>query len=578
MSQQQGYIREFVDEIDPLVFGFGILTAVAFLLYVAIVGPKAAGTAMEGVNHWLWSNFSWFYLWAMLIFVGFTTFLIFGPWGKIKLGPPDAEPRHSFLSYFAMFFSAGIAAGIVFWGPAEAIFHYGSGTPLAGADAPAKQRMLGSLQYTFFHWGISAWAAYLIVGVPIGYYAHKKGAPFKFSTVIAPIVGVDNLDDSYFARVVDLIAVFGTMGGIATSLGFIGQQLLMGMDYQFGSVRTPSQAASALPIDIFGVQLGDLGIILVIIGVTTVFTLSVLSGVEKGIKRLSQLNVVVFVLLGVLVFCIGIYNGMASFVLNLGTQSVGRYLNQFIKMSLFTGAATGSSFVGAWTIFYWAWWFSWAPFSGIFLARISYGRTIREVTFVGVVATTLATVPWFLVIGGMSMRMQQLGRANILGVLANYGNNEAVAGYPLFGALPAGALLSGLFFLLVITFFVTSADSSTLGIAMLTTGGEEHPSELNRLIWGVLQGLVAAVLIVIGGTSALQQAAIITGGPVAIVGLVGVYGMIKEFSSFKGRVLVQEGASIREDDDTLLGGGGGGGGGGTGGGTSARPADGDEGD
>ncbi|GKZ14603.1 BCCT family transporter [Haladaptatus sp. T7] len=574
MSQEQGIVREFVDEIDPLVFGFGILTAVTFLGYVLLVGPDQAGTTMEAINDWLWTNFSWFYLWAMLIFVGFTTFLIFGPWGKIKLGPPDAEPRHDFLTYFAMFFSAGIAAGIVFWGPAEAIFHYGSGTPLAGADAPAKQRMLGSLQYTFFHWGISAWAAYLIVGVPIGYFAHKKGAPFKFSTVIAPIVGVENLDDSYFARLVDLIAVFGTMGGIATSLGFIGQQLLMGMDYQFGSVRTPSASASALPLDIFGVQLGDLGIILVIIGVTTVFTLSVISGVEKGIKRLSQLNVIVFVSLGVLVFFIGIYNGMASFVLNLGTQAVGQYFNQFIKMSLFTGAATDSSFLGSWTIFYWAWWFSWAPFSGIFLARISYGRTIREVTFVGVIATTLATVPWFLVIGGMSMRMQQLGQADILGVLANYGGNEAVSGYPLFGALPAGALLSGLFFLLVITFFVTSADSSTLGIAMLTTGGEENPSELNRLIWGVLQGLVAAVLIVIGGTNALQQAAIITGGPVAIIGLIGVYGMVKEFSSFKGRVLVQEGASIR-DDDTLLGGRSSSGGG-TSGAASVRPAESDE--
>ncbi|WP_175424066.1 BCCT family transporter, partial [Haladaptatus sp. W1] len=247
---------------------------------------------------------------------------------------------------------------------------------------------------------------------------------------------------------------------------------------------------------------------------------------------------------------------------------------QFIKMSLFTGATTDSAFVGGWTVFYWAWWFSWAPFSGIFLAKISYGRTIREVTFVGVIATTLATVPWFLVIGGMSMRMQQLGQADILGVLANYGGNEAVSGYPLFGALPAGALMAGLFFLLVITFFVTSADSSTLGIAMLTTGGKESPSELNRLIWGVLQGLVAAVLIVIGGTNALQQAAIITGGPVAIIGLIGVYGMIKEFSSFKGRVLVQEGASIR-DDDTLLGGRSSSGGG-TSGAASVRPAESDE--
>ena len=556
MSQEQkrGKVGEFVDEIDPLVFGFGVLTAVGFLIYVAIVGPEQAGSLMSGINNWLWTNFSWFYLSAMLIFVGFTTFLIFGPWGKIKLGPEDAEPKHSFATYFAMFFSAGIAAGIVFWGPAESIFHYGYGTPLTGENAGDTANMIGSLQYTFFHWGISAWAGYLIVGVPIGYFAHKKGAPFKFSTVIAPLIGVENLDDSYAAKAVDLVAVFGTMGGIATSLGFIGQQLLMGMDYQFGSVTSPNQEASALPLDIFGMPLGDIGVIVVIVGVTTVFTLSVVSGVEKGIKRLSQLNVIVFLLLGVATFAIGLLNGLGSFVLNIGTQAIGQYLGNFIQMSLFTGADGGGEFVGSWTVFYWAWWFSWAPFSGIFLAKISKGRTIREVTFVGVIATTLATVPWFMVIGGMSMRLQQLGQADILGALTRYGGNEAVSGYPLFGALePFGALLSGLFFMLVITFFVTSADSSTLGIAMLTTGGKEDPSELNRLVWGVLQGLVAAVLIIIGGTNALQQAAIITGGPVAVVGLVGIYGMIKEFSSVHGRVLVQEGADVR-GDDMLVGG------------------------
>lgn len=229
-------------------------------------------------------------------------------------------------------------------------------------------------------------------------------------------------------------------------------------------------------------------------------------------------------------------------------------MNQFISMSFFTGAGTSeASFVGAWTVFYWAWWFSWAPFSGIFLAKISKGRTIREVTFVGVIATTLATIPWFMVIGGTAMKLQASGAANILGPINEFG--RAVAGYPLFGALPFGTVLATLFFLLVITFFVTSADSSTLGIAMLTTGGKEDPSELNRLIWGVLQGIVAGILVVIGGTNALQQAAIITGAPVAIVGLIAIYGMIKEFSSVAGRVLVQEGAAVR-GEDMLIGGNG----------------------
>ncbi|MFC4548831.1 MULTISPECIES: BCCT family transporter [Halorussus] len=532
-SEPNSLLDEFLEEIDPVIFGSGVVVAVAFIVAYALSPTVTVdgsqvnqlGKIITDLNNWLWTNFSWFYLWAMLIFVAFTTFLIFGPWGKIRLGGEDTEPDHSFLTYFAMFFSAGIAAGIVFWGPAEAIYHFGNGTPLTGSGASAKAKMVGSLQYTFFHWGISAWSAYLIVGVPIAYFAYNKGAPFRFSTVLAPFIGVDDLEDSKWATLVDVVAVFGTMGGIATSLGFIGQQLLAGMEYQFG------------------VAFGDLGTILTITGVTVLFTLSVVSGVDRGIKRLSQVNVLVFLVLGVVVFLVG----FPSFVLNLGTQAVGDYLQGFVGMSLFTGVGSGdASFVGAWTVFYWAWWFSWAPFSGIFLAKISKGRTIREVTFVGVIATTLATVPWFMIVGGTSMRLQNSGGADILGAINEFG--IAVSGYPLFGALPFGEVLSALFFLLVITFFVTSADSSTLGLAMLTTGGEEDPSKLNRLTWGVLQGLIASILVVIGGTNALQQAAIITGGPVAVVGLVAVYGMAKEFSDAHGRVLVQEGGDVRGDD------------------------------
>ncbi len=542
MSQSQSRLSEFIEEIDPIVFGFGAVVSFVFIAlywlsevlgWTVMVDGSATnlvGGLMTLTNDWLWSNLAWYYLFAMAIFVGFSLFLIFGPWGKIKLGGEDTEPDHSFLSYFAMFFSAGIAAGIVFWGPAESILHFGSGTPLTGAGASTQAQMIASLQYTFFHWGISAWCAYLIVGVPIAYFAYNKGAPFRFSTILAPFIGVDNIETSNWAKLADIIAVFATIGGIATSLGFVGQQLLTGIEYGFG------------------VEIGKFGTFLAIAGLTVIFTISVVSGVERGIKRLSQLNVLVFLVLGVIVFIVG----FPFFVLNLGSQAFGQYLNEFVAMSFFTGVGTdAAAFVGGWTVFYWAWWFSWAPFSGIFLAKISKGRTIREVTFVGVVATTLSTIPWFMVIGGTSMRLQATGAANILGAIQQYG--YSVAGYPLFGALPFGAVLSALFFLLVVTFFVTSADSSTLGIAMLTTGGKEDPSEINRLFWGVLQGIVAGLLVYIGGTNALQQAAIITGGPVAIVGLIGIWGMIKEFSSVRGRVLVQEGADIHSED-MLIGG------------------------
>jgi len=537
-------LAEMREEIDPPVFWVGTLVSLVFIVGYFLAptnaGPdhnqNAVAVAMTNINNWLWSNLAWYYLVAMFIFVIFSAFLIFSSWGNIKIGGEDAEPHHSFFTYFAMFFSAGIAAGIDFWGPAEPIYHMGYGTPLGGSTNAAL--MVNSLVYSFFHWGISAWCAYLIVGLPVAYYAYNKGAPFRFSTLLTPFIGVDNLKSSNWARLVDMIAVFATLGGVATSLGLIGQQLVTGVEYIFPSVGTISSFWTFI----------------IIAGITIIFTASVVSGVDKGIKRFSQINVALFFILGAAVFLLG----FPYFVLNIGTQALGTYLNQFVHLSLFTGAGmtqavsgtAGQGFsvqgyVGGWTVFYWAWWFSWAPFSGIFLARVSRGRTIREVSFIGVVATTLATVPWFMILGATSMRMQLLGTADILGTIGKYG--LAASGYPLFQALPLGSLWMALFFVLVITFFVTSADSSTLAVAMLTSYGKEEPSSSNRLFWGAIQGVIAGLLVYIGGTSALQQAAIITGGPVAIVGLVGIWGLWRTFSEEHGRMLVQEGGAVYGD-------------------------------
>ncbi|MFB6092128.1 MAG: BCCT family transporter [Haloquadratum sp.] len=542
-------IQEFREEIDPPVFWAGAIVSVLFIV-AYVIAPQKAGAeknlvawAMTATNNWLWSNLAWYYLLAMLIFVGFAAFLMFGPWGKIKIGGEEAEPTHSFFTYFAMFFSAGIAAGIDFWGPAESIYHLGYGTPLsAGASNPSTQAlMVDALVYSFFHWGISAWCAYLVVAVPVGYYAYNKGAPFRFSTLLAPFIGIDNIKTSNWAKLVDAIAVFATLGGVATSLGLVGQELVKGVEY------------------VGDVSISPLWTFVIIAGVTILFTISVVSGIDKGIKRISQVNVGLFLVLGVATFLLG----FPFFVLNIGTQALGTYLNQFLHLSLLTGTGseatlsgiagkgfTVGGFVGGWTVFYWAWWFSWAPFSGLFLARISKGRTIREMTFVGVVATTLSTIPWFMVLGATSMKLQVLGRVDILGAISQYG--VAVSGYPLFGALPLGALWMSLFFILVVTFFVTSADSSTLSVAMLTTGGKQDPSGSNRLFWGVIQGIIAGLLVYIGGTNALQQAAIITGGPVAIVGLIGCWGLYRTLAREHGSIITQEGADIRGEEDSLL--------------------------
>lgn len=516
-SSKRGTLKEFVDEIDPVVFAFGAGITL-FLLVLFAWDPKRAYAVVSGLNTFLWNTFAWVYLGIMLLLVGFVFFLMFSSWGDIKFGGEDVEPEYSYLSYFSMFFSAGLAAGIVFWGPAESILHFKTVPPLfvEGVQPKTTEAMIPALTYTLFHWGLTAWAPYLIIGIPIAYYAYNYDAPFRVSTVLAPFIGVDNIENSWWATLVDILAVFATLGGVATSLGFIGSQLLTGIEYQWGY------------------SFGDVGTILIITGVTVIFTTSLVAGVSSGIRWLSNLNVGLFVVLAIAMFVLG----NPAFVLNLGIQALGKYLGNFLTMSTYAGVVSDSGFLGTWTIFYWAWWFAWAPFAGLFLARISHGRTVRETVFTGLIATTLATVPWFIIVGGTSMWMQNAGVANILGPVSEFG--VPVAGYPIFGALPFGTVWLFLFLALVITFFTTSADSSTLAVSMMTTGGKEHPTSINRIFWAVLQGAIASILMVVGGVDALQAAAIVTGGPFALVCLVSMYGMIKEFSDVRGRVLLQE--------------------------------------
>ncbi|WP_121743540.1 BCCT family transporter [Natronorubrum halophilum] len=530
-------IRTFLDELDYTVFGVGFV-ATAIVVAAFLLRPDAAFDRMEGTNAFLWESLGWAYLVSMFLLVVFVLYLIFGPWGNIKLGAEDEAPAFRFSAYFAMLYSAGIAAGIVFWGPAEAIFHYSSPSPLSGAEAESTSAAVAALQYTFFHWGLSAWSAYVIVAIPIAYFAYRRDAPMRISTIIGPIVGFDNLDGPW-AKAVDILAVFATIGGIATTLGLVGNQFLVGLEYSAG------------------VGLGDTGTVLVITGLTIAFTLSVALGVERGILRISIFNMSLFAILTAAAFILG----PTIYIVTVGTQALGGYINEFVTMSLYLGAGeTGGvgadgDFVGAWTIFYWAWWFSWAPFVGLFIARISRGRTVRQVAATGVLASTGVTIPWFATMGGTSIYMQSSGQTDILGTLEAWGFDEAVAGYPLFEALPAGELLTVLFLVLVTTFFITSADSSTLALAMLTTGGKEEPSTINRVIWGGLMGALASLLMVGGGTEALQQAAIIAGGPFAIITLLAVAVMILTFGGQRAVFLEETestsastGVSASEDD------------------------------
>ena len=521
-SADDGAIETFREELDPVVFLFGAgLTVGVIALY--FFNPTFVEDGIGTLNGWMTGYLNWALLGIVFLVVLFLFYLIVGPWGNLKFG--DEKPEYSFFSFFAMLYSAGFAAGVVFWGPTEALFYYNSPSPLFDVSGGSAEAMTIAIQQTIFHWAIPQLAVFTIMGIAIGYFAYNyDDVPLRVSSALTPLLGRDNLDGPA-AKVVDVIAVFATIGGVATSLGFIGSQFITGLNFQWG------------------IDLGTTGIIVVVTVMTLLFTISMVLGVNRGIRRLSNFNMVLFMLMLVATFILG----PTIFLLLAGTQAVGGMITDFVSMSLFTGAGVegGTEWANAWTVFYWAWALSWSPFAGLFIARISKGRTVREVAFTGIFATSAATIPWFVVVGGSAVWAQHNGVTEIWGPVNEYG--ASVAGFALFEAFPLGSVFMVAFMILVTTFFITSADSSTLAVSMMTTGGKARPSSINRIFWGVVLGMTAAILMILGGTSsigALQSAAIITGAPFAFVCLFAAIGLIKEFASTEGRVLLQEDAWI----------------------------------
>ncbi|POG54258.1 BCCT family transporter [Haloferax marisrubri] len=522
-SENHSLFGAFREETDGIVFGVGALLTIVAIGAIAI-RPDTTAEMLTTANTFLWKELGWLYLWSMFLAVAFCLWLLVGPWGKIKLGNPDDDPEFTFFQFFAMLFSAGLSTGLVFYGPAEALFHYSSGPPLLSAGAESAGIIPGAVQYTMLHWGISPWAAYLTVGVTIAYYVHRHDAPIKPSTIFAPFIGVSNLDENW-VKFLDIGMVVVSVGGVAVSLGFVVTQFMTGLSYNWG------------------IEFGNLGTILITVGLTVGFTISAALGVKKGIRRISSFNMYLFAGLLVVAFIFG----PTAFLLNLGGEAFGGYVTQFIEMSLYTNVSNGTEWVGAWTIFYWAWWFSFAPMIGIFIARICRGHTIRQIVFAGLVGTSAASFPWFVIMGGSSLWAQNTGRADILGVVSQYGIE--VAGFPLFEQLmPFGKLFSALYLLLVLTFLITTVDSTTLSLAMFTTGGDSNPPTANRVAWGVLVGFLTSLLIIMGGLAALKDLVVLVGLPIAIVVGFCIVGLTMEFEQ-RYPVLLTERYGVDDENE-----------------------------
>jgi choline-glycine betaine transporter len=490
-------VREFATNQDWLVLTVPV-TVFALFFCLQSLFPTATTETVDEVAQTILLDGGFLFLGAVLLAVGYCLFLLVGPWGEVKLGSPDTEPTYTYPTYFTLIFTAGIAAGIVFWGPAEALFHYQTPPPYFDAAPQSGAAIDGALTYALFHWGISAWSAYAVIGVPIAYFVFNRGAPLRVSTILAPFLGVSDLD-SIWSRLVDMLAVFATIGGIATSVALVSQQFLTGITFQWG------------------VTSGDFGPVLFVGGLILIVVLSTVTGVHRGIRRIAGLNVVLFALFALVLVAIG----PRAFVLDRSVDALASYAVNFVPLSLYSGPA----WVADWTVWNWSWWFSWAPFAGLFIAALSRGRRIRTVVLTSVFATSAASVVWFLLLGGTSLHVQHSGEADILGAIAERGGYEAVAGFPLFGALPLSELLMFLFLALIVVFITTSADTSTLVVSILATRGGLAPSTGDIVFWGGFQGAVAVAVLLVGGAETLQALAVLTGGPFAVLSVVALGGL-----------------------------------------------------
>ena len=494
-------LREFANSQDTLTMGIPVTVFAAFVLVQSAFPARTSG-AVTGASDTILRLGGPLFLGAMLVAVCFCAVLLVGPWGDIKLGGPDSEPAYTYPTYFSLVFTAGIAAGLVFWGPAEALFHYRTPPPYFGVQPQSAAAAGDALLYSLFHWGVSAWSAYAAIGVPIAYFVYRRGAPLRVSTLLTPFLGVDGLD-SVWGRLVDTLAVFATIGGIATSVALVSEQFLAGVSFKWG------------------VTVGATGPVVFVGGLTLIFVLSSVTGIHRGIRRIAGLNVVLFALFALLLFALG----PRSYVLDEGTAALGRYVVHFLPLSLYTGG----EWVASWTVWNWSWWFSWAPFAGLFVAALSRGRRVRTVVFTTVVATSAATAAWFLLLGGTTLFVQRTGQADVLGAIAARGGSEAVAGFPMLAALPLSELLVFLFLALIVVFMTTSADTSTLVVALLATKRGLAPTSGSIVFWGVFQGAVATAVLVVGGAETLQALAVLTGGPFAIIFLVGIAGLTRSW-------------------------------------------------
>jgi glycine betaine transporter len=478
--------------VDRVVFAVAAALALAFVVW-GVIAPDGMGDLTGKAMSWVTGSFGWLFILTSGAFVLFSAYLALSRYGNIKLGPDDSVPEFSRFSWISMMFATGMGIGLMFYGVAEPLYHL-NGPPMGMAEPGTPAAAQLAMEYTFFHWGFHPWAMYAVIGLSIGYFAYRKRNGNLVSGAFRPLLG--HRVDRAPGKAIDVVAIFATLFGSATSLGLGALQITGGIDEVFGSGRDSKLLAVG-----------------VIVFLTVCFVVSAVSGIERGVKWLSNANAVAAALLALFLFVVG----PTVFILGTFTESLGGYLTQLPAMSFRDGvfdADVASPWLSAWTIFYWAWWISWTPFVGMFIARISKGRTIREFVVYVILVPSLVSFVWFSILGGSAFDLQ-LNQGKDMGAVVDAGMEGAL--FETLGSFPLGTVTSALAVFLIAIFFVTGADSASIVMGMLSQRGCEEPKRRLTVFWGVTTGAVAAVLLWSGGLKALQTLVILVAGPFMLI-------------------------------------------------------------
>ncbi|MDX5378656.1 MAG: BCCT family transporter [Halomonas sp.] len=499
--------------VNPLVTLVSVIVMAAFIA-LAILFPQATTALIDRGRTFVTFYFNWWYVGLAASFLIFLLALAFSKYGRLKLGEEHEKPEFGYFTWFAMLYAAGQGIGIIFWSIAEPIMHLSQGTPFSSAVGNAEAADI-AMRLAYFHWGLNAWAIYCIVALGLALMAYRYGKPLSIRYTLYPLLG--EKVNGWIGNLIDIIAVFATLFGIATSLGLGVQQINSGLNYLWD-----------VPVNSL-VQVALIGVI------TVLALISVLTGLKRGIKYLSQANMWLTFLLLAFFFAFG----PTRYIIGGLLESTGDYLRSVIPLSFYTGsnatAANGAeswqdSWQGWWTVFYWGWWMSWAPFVGVFVARVSRGRTIREFIFGVVGVSSLLSFVWLSAYGGTALYEELFGSGGISEAVSQ---DVSLALYATFSAMDVGVIgvVAGFFgTLLVATYFITSSDSGTLVITTILSEGDPHPLSRHRVFWGVMEGAVAAVLLLVGGAwalSTLQTAAILSALPFSLIMALMAFSIVR---------------------------------------------------